>query len=718
MNCVLSKNHYEDLTELAQEVFEKLNGKIVMGVPIGIGKATDLINAFYQLAKKNPDYTLEIHSALSLGRPKLKTELERRLLEPFFDRQFDGVPVIDFAEEALNGELPKNVSVVEFYFKPGEMLRNKKAQQNALSTNYTHVPRDLLLRNVNLILQMIAVKHEGGKTRYSLASNPDVTLDVQRLMKEAERKDGKPRLLIAQVNSEMPFMPNDAEVDASFFDHIHDDPKLYSPLFAAPYQPISPIDHMIGFYSSLLIKDNGSLQIGIGSLGDAVVNSLLVRHNNNELYRRLVDKSSAIEKFPVIKTEGGMDTFQTGLYGNTEMLVPGYLALKSGGILKRCVYDDITLQALVNEGLNPNTISLDWIDGLIDKERISCQLTSKNLAYLKNWGLVKPTLKLEGKQLTIGDNATVNDLSLDETRLWLKNYALGDALQHPTLLHAGFFVGGKQFYDSLRTMPESELNKFNMTSVMFTNQLQGNEQLKLKQMHSARFVNACMKMTLGGGAVSDGLANGKVVSGVGGQFNFVTMGHDLPDARSILVMRSCRHKGTKVISNIVFNYGHITVPRHMRDIVITEYGIADLRAKNDQEIIAELIQIADSRFQKDLIEQAQKAGKLTKTYKLPESAQNNTPVSIEHFLGDLKTTTFKPFPFGCDLTDQEVAIGTALKKLKRLADQKWPLIPVLFSSTSPQKVESAKADLQRLGLYNAKGIKQKILRKLVLACLN
>ena len=27
-------------------------------------------------------------------------------------------------------------------------------------------------------------------------------------------------------------------------------------------------------------------------------------------------------------------------------------------------------------------------------------------------------------------------------------------------------------------------------------------------------------------------------------------------------------------SSIVWNYGHITIPRHLRDVVITEYGVA------------------------------------------------------------------------------------------------------------------------------------------------
>ena len=30
-------------------------------------------------------------------------------------------------------------------------------------------------------------------------------------------------------------------------------------------------------------------------------------------------------------------------------------------------------------------------------------------------------------------------------------------------------------------------------------------------------------------------------------------------------------------SNIRWSYGHTTIPRHLRDMVVTEYGVADLR---------------------------------------------------------------------------------------------------------------------------------------------
>lgn len=49
-----------------------------------------------------------------------------------------------------------------------------------------------------------------------------------------------------------------------------------------------------------------------------------------------------------------------------------------------------------------------------------------------------------------------------------------------------------------------------------------------------------MMTTLLGDAISDGLDDGNIVSGVGGQYNFVAQAHQLPTARSVLMLRSWR----------------------------------------------------------------------------------------------------------------------------------------------------------------------------------
>jgi len=132
-----------------------------------------------------------------------------------------------------------------------------------------------------------------------------------------------------------------------------------------------------------------------------------------------------------------------------------------------------------------------------------------------------------------------------------------------------------------------------------------------------RFVNNTMMATFAGRCGSDGLDNGQVgEAGVGGQYNFVAQGFALHGAR----VDPCAGKprGRRVASaqsNIRWSYAPRKPFRgHLRDIIVTEYGVADLRGKSDADVIAAMLQVADSRFQDELARAAKDAGKLPKSY--------------------------------------------------------------------------------------------------------
>src|SRR5690606_798025 len=115
---------------------------------------------------------------------------------------------------------------------------------------------------------------------------------------------------------------------------------------------------------------------------------------------------------------------------------------------------------------------------------------------------------------------------------------LGTSLRHGIIAHGGFFLGPRAFYQWLRDLPEEKRADFCMTGVNKINQLDLNPHLYKLQRHHARFVNTGIMCTLAGAVVSDALENGQVISGVGGQYNFVSMAHQLADGRSILMIKS------------------------------------------------------------------------------------------------------------------------------------------------------------------------------------
>jgi acyl-CoA hydrolase len=196
-------------------------------------------------------------------------------------------------------------------------------------------------------------------------------------------------------------------------------------------------------------------------------------------------------------------------------------------------------------------------------------------------------------------------------------------------------------------MSEEERMLFGMSGVEKVNQLYGDEVLRGLQRRDGRFVNTGVKATLLGATAADMLEDGRVISGIGGQLDFAYMAHILRDARLIMMVKSTKGSGKALRSNIVFSYGHCSVPRFYRDIIVTEYGIADIKGRPDHIIIKEMLNVADSRFQPQLLEQAKKAKKIEKDYEIPEIYRHNTPDKIVSLLTELLKTAAQIIPEIC-----------------------------------------------------------------------
>jgi hypothetical protein len=327
----------------------------------------------------------------------------------------------------------------------------------------------------------------------------------------------------------------------------------------------------------------------------------------------------------------------------------------------------------------------------------------------------KPDVTLQGAQLVCGEAHCSNQIQDSKTMEAVVNHMLGVRLRGGIFMTGGFFLGPNDFYERLRTMPVQQLDKIDMTRIDFINQLYGDDALKRAQRIKARFINTTMKVTLLGAAASDALESGQVVSGVGGQYNFVAMSHALPDARLIMMLRATHNNKDGFRSNIVWNYGHVTIPRHLRDVVITEYGIAELRGQSDSEVVKRLIAIADSRFQDGLIQQAKAHGKLEAGYVLPERYRHNLPDVLAQRIQPWTQAGLLPdFPFGTDLTGDEQHMVGAMKRIKELTLHPVDMIGVAARSLwQGKQVESAYAE--RLGLNRGQTLKDKLVRSLFAA---
>lgn len=202
---ILGPKYYADVEDCVEETLRKVGRRIALGTPLGLGKANHLVNEFFRRAREDPKMDLHIFTALTLGRPQAKNELERRFLEPLAEKIFAGYPELDYNEPLKRKQLPKNIRVTEFYFQPGSLLDSPLAQQSYMSSNYTHVVRDLLDAKINVLAQLVGKTEENGATRYSLSCNSDITLDLVPHVRD-EKQEGAKIELLAQVNPNLPFM--------------------------------------------------------------------------------------------------------------------------------------------------------------------------------------------------------------------------------------------------------------------------------------------------------------------------------------------------------------------------------------------------------------------------------------------------------------------------------------------------------------------------------
>ena len=600
-------------TAAADRIIAETGGDVSLAMPIGIGKPNHLVNALYARARADESISLRIFTGLTLEVPEGSNDLERRFVGPLAERLFAGYPDLDYARDLRAGRLPRNVEVSEFFLQAGRWLGNREEQRNYISANYTHAAGYGIEAGVNVFAQLVAP----GEGRYSLGGNADLTLDVL----DRFRARGGRIMLVGQVNRELPYMPGEAALPGEMFDHLLDDPGCDFTPFAPPAMPIHDTDHAIGIRAAALVPDGGSIQIGIGSLGDAFGQALLMRQHEPELFRETLARLGGSDGGALKQT----GPFDEGLYGISEMFVPVFLPLYRGGVLKRRAADG-------------------------------------------------------------------------------------------ALLHGAFFIGPRDFYAALREMPEDERALFQMRGVGFTNQLYGDEMAKRRDRVKARFVNNAMLVTALGAVTSDGLDDGRVVSGVGGQYNFVAQAFALDGARSIMALPATRRSKGETLSNVHWSYGHTTIPRHLRDVVVTEYGVADLRGRSDRDCVAATLGVTDGRFQEEIIGKAQEVGKLERDFRLPEEHAANHPGRIAEALAPAREAGWcVPYPFGTDLSDEEQRLVPALQRLKE-ASEKIRDTAAMAASAALERApdEEERRVLRRLDLDAPEGVAERAMQRAVL----
>lgn len=630
--------HFTDIETALDHLLARLPADLRVATPLGLGKPHRLLNALYARIEPDPSRPLHLYTALSLDPPSPGKGLQARFLRPFLARHFgEDFPRLAYAQAMKRDALPAHVDVEEFYLQSGALLDSAQTQRRYASLNYTHVADALAVRQLHMIVQKVA--REPGGERLSFSCNSDLTQDTV----DAHLARGLPRpLLVAEIDPQLPWLGGSAVAPDGFFDVVIDPPGPHPQLFGLPRQPVADADYAIGLYASTLVRDGGTLQIGIGTLADALCHALVLRHTDNARYRQLLAAlDPALESHPAVRESGGLGPFETGLYGCSEMINEGFKRLVETGVIRRKVVDDAALMRRLDEGT-----------------------------------------------ANLGDHARLE--------------------RDGEYLHGAFYLGSPDFYAWLRDLPDDQRHAIGMRRIGKVNQIYGNDEgLERLQRRDSRFFNSCMMATALGAAVSDALEDGRVVSGVGGQYNFVAMAHALPAARSVLMFRAAREAGGRPESNVRWNYGHATIPRHLRDVYVDEYGIADLRHASDEDCVVAMAGIADARWQASLLDTAKAARKLRGDFTAPARWQRNTPQRLTGVLAPFRADgTLPDYPLGSDFTPVEQRLVRALAWLQaNAAGTAGKLRTVVQALTGVNAVDDGEA-MERMDLQAPSGMGQ------------
>ncbi|MFM8867398.1 MAG: acetyl-CoA hydrolase/transferase family protein [Ilumatobacteraceae bacterium] len=131
---------------------------------------------------------------------------------------------------------------------------------------------------------------------------------------------------------------------------------------------------------------------------------------------------------------------------------------------------------------------------------------------------------------------------------------------------------------------------------------EGQGVLTLSRMHAIHSINSAIEIDLSGQVNAETVGT-RIMSGVGGSLDFVESAYQSELGRRITVLASTAKGGSA--SSIVPTLGvgsATSIPRSLADLVVTEFGVADLRGKTMAERATELIAVSHPDF-RDRLEQ-------------------------------------------------------------------------------------------------------------------
>jgi hypothetical protein len=131
-----------------------------------------------------------------------------------------------------------------------------------------------------------------------------------------------------------------------------------------------------------------------------------------------------------------------------------------------------------------------------------------------------------------------------------------------------------------------------------------------------------------------------------------------------------------------------------------------------------MIDIADSRFQEELLATAIRANKIDAGYRIPASRRHNTPERLAAAFSPARSAgLFSEYPFGTDLTREEIELARALRWLKDATGTTAGKLSALAGALITRSDPRQEACLRRLRLEQPANVGERVLAGLVVRAL-
>ncbi len=286
----------DTVQEAVDLAIQKLDGKVSVLSPLGIGAGNKFLNCMAAQAKRG-ELDLTVFAGLVLQKPQLAGGLRAKIMNPILKRAFEYYTPFDYVEDCVEASkngmpLPDYLKFYCFFYLPGYSLNVPQAQLDYTPINFRDANESIVERGLN----MVAMKASYRNGKFNCGTNVDL---VTRGIEDVKKRGGQILLL---ETADMPYcLGGDADIPAKYIDYVV---KSDEPLFNMPHQPLTVVEHAIGHNIACIIPDGATLQIGIGQMADSIAFWL--------------------------KQMG-----RTNLNGNSEMISPAFHYLVKEGVINR-----------------------------------------------------------------------------------------------------------------------------------------------------------------------------------------------------------------------------------------------------------------------------------------------------------------------------------------------------------------------------------------------